>query len=121
MEMQNLNGNDGNNKTLAEIQEIRSELESLKHQCIAGSCKQSGDGSSLPSGQKPLRSIRYRGRGVKLAKKEEVAPAVNTATHVGSLAILHRNAKETRNAREMRIGYPADGTGFSRRYNIPSV
>lgn len=59
--------------------------------------------------------------GVKLAKKEELAPAVNTATRVGSLAISHRNAKETRNARETRIGYPADRTGFSRRFNIPSV
>ena len=104
------------NQILVEIREIRSELESLKRQ-QAGS----REPSTTDYDRKQSKHTRYRGWGCQACKEGELALAASIASRAENLDISRPNVQKIQKYREMRNGYPAVGTGFSRRCNIPSV
>ena len=108
---------DDDNRILVEIREIRSELENLKRQQVGGNNEQ----STTHYDRKQPKSTRYRGWGCKRVRSGELALVVSTASLAENLDISRPSVQKTQKFRETRSGYPAVGTGFIRRCNIPSV
>ncbi|CAB3994233.1 Retrovirus-related Pol poly from transposon [Paramuricea clavata] len=115
---------DANKQILAEIREIRSEVESLKRQ---QACQNSGNGKEDRRGsytsRGPTKSSRHRGRGCEACKKRGLGDSCRHCFACGEYGhIASECEKNNPEPRETRDGYPEHGTGFSRRNeSVPSV
>jgi hypothetical protein len=107
---------DDDNRILAEIREIRSELESLKrHKPPEVMIRRQ---MTIGNNRSPHDTAVG---GVKRVRSGGLALAASIVSRAENLDISRPNVQKTQKYRETRNGYPAVGTGFSRRCNIPSV
>ena len=108
---------DNDNRILEEIREIRSELENLKHQQVGGNNEQ----STTHYDRKQPKSTRYRGWGCQACKERRTGASCQHCFACGEFGHIASECAKNTKVQGTRSGYPAVGTGFNRRCNIPSV